>query len=350
MLDNNATDSALLVSDMPGHILERIGLSWITHARGIHHELINVSGKSACDILRRAQEVGLVHWIYRQAFMRLGAGAVVPQVVMVHHLTEAEVPDFLRLHPVADAITTVSQRWKSRLQDLTGRDIVLIPNTVDSHIFRPLPDRRRRRRMAGIDDQTFAMGFVAKAIANSGNRKGLDLLLRVLEIARSRWTDICLILVGPGWERVVNDIKRLDVRVITYEFTSTYETACVYPLMDTYLVTSSEEGGPCTLLEAMACGVPCITSNVGHVPEVILDGNTGFICPHRTPEEYIERISILKRAVDIRTHIGAQARKLMQREREEGAVIPEIDFRSLYTNARRHFHDRHTAERIICGL
>jgi glycosyltransferase involved in cell wall biosynthesis len=343
MFDNNATESALLVADLPGHILERIGLSWIRHANGVHHELIHSVGESTRHIVRRAHDAGLVHWIDRWGFMRLGAGTVVPQVVMVHHLTDAELPDFLRLHQVADAITTVSQRWRTKLHELTGRDIVLIPNTVDSSIFRPLPDRLLRRRKEGIDDRTFAIGFVAKAIANTSNRKGLDLLLRVLQIARSKWIDICLILVGPGWKRVVNDIKRLDMRVITYEFTTTYETASVYPLMDTYVVTSSEEGGPCTLLEAMACGVPCITSNVGHVPEVIIDGNTGFICPDRTPEEYIERISVLKHARDIRTRIGAQAREFIKREREEHAVIPKMDFRSIYANARRRFHDRHTA-------
>jgi glycosyltransferase involved in cell wall biosynthesis len=291
--------------------------------------------------LTRARCVGLVHWIDRLGFTRLGGQAVVPQVVMVHHLTEAEIPGFLRCHQIADAITTVSRRWKTRLQDLTGRDIVLIPNTVDSRIYRPLPDRMQRRRRQGIDDRTFVLGFVAKAKSNTGNRKDPGLLLRVLKIARRQWTDIGLILVGPDWETMVQDIKRLEVPVLRYEFTSTYETALVYPLMDTYLVTSSEEGGPCTLLEAMACGVPCITSDVGHVPEIIRDGATGFICPDRTPEEYIERIATLKRDVDLRTHVGAQAREFIKREREERTVISELDFPSLYANTRRHFHDRH---------
>jgi glycosyltransferase involved in cell wall biosynthesis len=274
--------------------------------------------------------------------MRLGGKTVVPQVTMVHHLTEAEVPGFLRCHHIADAIPTVSLRWKMKLHDLTGRDVVLIPNTVDSRIYRPLPDRMQRRQRQGIDDRTFVLGFVAKAKSNTANRKNPDLLLRVLQIARRQWTDICLVLVGPGWKTMVEDIKRLGVPVLGYEFASTYETALVYPLMDTYLVTSAEEGGPCTLLEAMACGVPCITSNVGHVPEIIRDGTTGFICLDRTPEEYIERIATLKRDRDLRTHMGAQAREFIKKEREERTVVSEIDFRSLYANARRHFHDRQT--------
>jgi len=341
--DNHATESALFVSDRPGHILERIGLAWIRYTRGVRCELINCSGNSEREVLSRTRRVGLVHWIDRWAFMRLGEQTVVPQVVMVHHLTEAEVPGFLEHHQIADAITVVSLRWKMKLRDLTGRDVVLIPNTVDSRIYRPLPDRMQRRRMQGIDDRTFVLGFVAKAKSNTANRKDPALLLRVLQHARRQWTDLCLILVGPDWKTMVEDIQRLEVPVLTYEFASTYETALVYPLMDAYLVTSSEEGGPCTLLEAMACGVPCITSNVGHVPEVIRDGTTDFICPDRTPEEYIERITTLKRDVDLRTHMGAQAREFIKKEREERTVISEIDFRSLYANARRHFHDRHTA-------
>lgn len=346
MCDDNATKSVLLVSDMPGHIIERIGLSWIKYGRG-RHELINRHGKSTLEVLRRVWRAGNVHWIDRSGFMGPGIGTLVPQVVMVHHLTDTEVPGFLRLHQLADAITTVSRRWMTKLEELTGREVTLIPNTVDSSVFRPLSDRLQRRREEGIDDGTFVVGFVAKALANSNNRKGLDLLLRVLKAARSRWADICLILVGPGWEAMIRHIERLGLRVIWYEFASTYETAGVYPLMDTYLVTSSEEGGPCTILEAMACGVPCITSNVGHVPEVIMDGQTGFICPQRTADEYIERMSVLKSAVEVRLRIGARAREFIKQEREECAVVPSIDFESLYRRARSHFRERHAAERGV---
>lgn len=341
MSDCGTNQSVLLVADVPGHIVERIGLSWIHHVSSVRHELIHSHGKPVLDVLRRVHDVGLVHWINRWGFIGLGAGTVAPQVAMIHHLTESETPVFLRKHRSADAITTASDRWKTRLQELTGRDVTLIPYTVDCSHFRPLPDRLQFRRRQAIDDNVFVIGFVGKATANQDNRKGVELLLHILEAASRSWKDLCLIVVGPGWGTLIDAIHRLGVRVMAFEFASTFETASVYPLMDVLLITSSEEGGPCTLLEAMACGVPCITSNVGHVPEVVTDGTNGLICQQRSASEYLERICLLRKSAELRMKIGESARSFVEKNRDERVVLPSIDFSELYANAVAHFRDRH---------
>lgn len=340
MFDCRADQSVLLVADVPGHIIERIGLSWIHHVSGVRHELFHSHGKPVVDVLRRVHDVGLVHWINRWGFIGLGAGTMAPQVAMIHHLTETETPVFLRKHRSADAITTASNRWKARLQELTGRDVALIPYTVDCSLFRPLPDRLQLRRRQAIDDSAFVIGFVGKANANQDNRKGIELLLDILRAASRSWKDLCLVVVGPGWEALIDAIHRLGIPVMAFEFSSTFETASVYPLMDVLLITSSEEGGPCTLLEAMACGVPCITSDVGHVPEVVADGANGLICQQRSAREYLERICLLRESVDLRMRIGESARSFVEKKRDERVVLPSMDFNKLYAHAVAHFRDR----------
>ncbi len=52
----------------------------------------------------------------------------------------------------------------------------------------------------------------------------------------------------------------------------------LYSISDLMLLVSEKESFGLVALEAMACGVPCIGTNVGGIPEVISDGETGYIC------------------------------------------------------------------------
>jgi len=332
--------SVLLVSDKPGHIIERIGLSWVRHVKNVNFELINSDGKSVFELLRRGEKLGIIHWIDRWGFQGLAAGTTVPQVAMIHHLTEHEVQPGIKKLKYADAITAVSKRWQSRLESLADREVILFPYTVDTKIFRPVGDRSLKRRMLGIKDEEYVLGFVGKAYADKDGRKGIDLLLSVVNEAARQWKNLCLLLIGPGWDSLAKKIESSGVKVVQQQFVFSEETAQVYPLMDVLLVTSVEEGGPCTILEAMSCGVPCITSDVGHVPEVIKDGETGFICPKRELSEYIEKLTALRTITGLKEKIGNKAQMFIKRERDERIVIPNIDFVSLYANAIKNFQQR----------
>jgi glycosyltransferase involved in cell wall biosynthesis len=263
---------------------------------------------------------------------------------MVHHLTEPEIPEMLRALHLADGITTVSQRWKERLEALTGRDVTLIPNTVDAACFVPREDRDTLRVRAGIPAANFVVGYVGKVSANANGRKRLDLLQRVLEGAADRWQDLTVLLVGPGWESLAAHFRARGVDVQHREFETTEETSQMYPLMDALVVTSVEEGGPCTILESMACGVPAVTSNVGHVPEVVEDGVTGFICETRLPEEYLTKLALIRDGAGCTTGMGARARAFILAERDESVVLPKVDFGAIYSAAHRHFATRSSAE------
>jgi glycosyltransferase involved in cell wall biosynthesis len=135
--------------------------------------------------------------------------------------------------------------------------------------------------------------------------------------------------------------------VVQRQYKTTEETVAAYALMDALLVTSSEEGGPCTILEAMACGVPVITSLVGHVPEIVVDGKTGLICSSRSPKEYVELLDRLIGAPGLRGSIAARALDFVVRERADAVVIPRIDFNALYGGAVAHFARRNRFERAI---
>ena len=69
------------------------------------------------------------------------------------------------------------------------------------------------------------------------------------------------------------------------------------------------EGLPIVLLEAMACGTPCIASSVGGIPDAIIDGFNGFLVEQKNVDELSDRITQLIQDEDLRKTIGRNARQ-----------------------------------------
>jgi L-malate glycosyltransferase len=78
---------------------------------------------------------------------------------------------------------------------------------------------------------------------------------------------------------------------------------------DVLILPSDTEGLPLSIIEAMALGLPAISTNVGGVPELIEDGETGFIINQGSIDELVEKLIFLLEHPSVRERMGAQARK-----------------------------------------
>ena len=339
----NPHPPALLVADGPGLITDRQARAFIRLAR-THDRVVHSSVMHPYAVRRMGKSFGVIHWLDPLAFAFYPRSTNVPQVVMIHHLTEPEIPGFLNALPHCDAISTVSRRWQRRIHDCIGREALLIPHSIDVETFRPIEDPSLRRD-AGIPDDAFVIGYSGRAASDAFKRKNIDLLSEVLIQSSARWPEVIVLLIGNGWETLDATLRARGVRVIRRRPTRTEDTASMYPMMSVLVSTSSEEGGPCTILEAMACGVPVITTDVGHVPELIHDGENGFIC-ESTATRFLERIELLRRDPALVRRIANSGRRTIVEERDERIVIPRIDFDSLYATAIRRYAARSSGEHI----
>jgi len=73
---------------------------------------------------------------------------------------------------------------------------------------------------------------------------------------------------------------------------------------DAFVLSSRFEGMPIAILEAMACGLPVVASDVGGISEVILEGATGFLVPPADTEALAERLGRLVSNADTRRQFG----------------------------------------------
>lgn len=330
----------LLVADAPGHILDRLATAWAAAWSAQPHRVLYAAQHHPYATRRKSDRARLVFWVDLLSFSIAPDAAQVPQVVMVHHLTAPEIAPMLAAIESADAIATSSRRWQTRLRELTGREVALVPYTLDTRHFVPRPDAPALRGAMGIAESSFVVGFSAKATANAYGRKGIDLLLETLAAAAQRWNDLTVLLIGNGWETLIGRIEALGCRAVNRIPETTEHTADIYPAMDVFLCTSSEEGGPCTILEAMACGVPVITTDVGHVPEVVTDGVTGFIARERTPAAFLAPLAALRESAALSARIAAEGRRFVEAARDHARVLPGIPYESIYAEAERSFRRR----------
>jgi len=90
----------------------------------------------------------------------------------------------------------------------------------------------------------------------------------------------CVLLLGgdgPEKENVMELAQNLGIRDKVYFLGRRKKPELIYSIADLFLLLSTREGCPLTLLEAMACQVPVLVTNAGGMPEIVEDGRIGFI-------------------------------------------------------------------------
>jgi len=161
-----------------------------------------------------------------------------------------------------------------------------IPLGIDLEHF-PLvdPERRSRAREAlALPGPAFVLGSFQKDGVGWGEGlepklvKGPDVFVAVAEQVRERVPELTVLLTGPARSYVKRELDRLQIPWTHVNARSRAELARAYHALDAYLVASRQEGGPKAVLEAMAAGIPLVTTRVGQAPDLVEDGLNGLLC------------------------------------------------------------------------
>jgi glycosyltransferase involved in cell wall biosynthesis len=200
--------------------------------------------------------------------------------------------DSSRLHLIpllndrVDFVHTASQNTKQKLIKcgLKENKVVVVPLGVNLDLFRPVSttEKNEIRKNLGIPKERIVIGSFQKDGNGWGEGlepkliKGPDIFCDVLEKLAKKYS-IHALLTGPARGYVKNRLETSHIPY-THAFLEDYkDIARYYQAIDMYLITSREEGGPKALLESLASGIPLISTQVGMVPEVIQDGENGFV-------------------------------------------------------------------------
>lgn len=163
--------------------------------------------------------------------------------------------------------------------------VFLIPIGVDTDCFRLRDESSRRaaRERLGVPASAFVAGSFQKDGVGWEEGlepkliKGPDVLLAAVERLRQRLPELMLLLTGPARGYVKQGLERLGVPYRHLRAADLEGVAEAFRACDVCLVSSRDEGGPKAVLQAMASGVPLVTTRVGQAEDLVRHGENGFI-------------------------------------------------------------------------
>jgi glycosyltransferase involved in cell wall biosynthesis len=175
-------------------------------------------------------------------------------------------------------IVTPSQWLYSLAQQspvFEGKQIVHINNGVDLDVFR-IRDRNAARAMLGIPVDARVLMFSAEQLKGNVWKGGKD-LVEVLRISCGKIAGkVHLLVVGSGELESVNKLPNVVVHTTGYvhdeEMMANYLSAS-----NVFVYPTKADNLPNVLVEAIACGTPCVTFNIGGCPEIIRNGFNGAV-------------------------------------------------------------------------
>jgi glycosyltransferase involved in cell wall biosynthesis len=193
----------------------------------------------------------------------------------------------------ADKIITVSNATKDYVLSLGAKPekIKVLHNGVDLVHFRPLTGKREEmRRKLGISQSSIVVLTVRRLVY----KNGIDTLIEGANIAIRKNPKITFLVVGKGPD--LNNVQ-MRIRQLGIEnnfrltgFVKDEDLPFYYNAADFFVLPSkSGEGLPLVALEAMACGLPVIATNVGGISEILME-DYGKLVPSNQPESLAKAI------------------------------------------------------------
>jgi len=227
----------------------------------------------------------------------------------------------------ASAVTTNASELARKAKAFFDRKIFLIPNGVDSELFKPM---ERNEALAEIvfhtkdaqgregnltslrarEEKHFVVGFVGEL----REKKGMTTLLSgYAQIAKSRPASLLIVgEVREGEDKKYFDEFRIANPQLPIAVTGRVphnDLPAYYSLMDVFVHPSLRDGMPNAVLEAMACGVPVAATPVGGVWDAIADRKNGMLFPVRDAEALREAVETILADESLRGALIHSARR-----------------------------------------
>lgn len=179
------------------------------------------------------------------------------------------------------------------------------------------------RRRLGIPAGKFVVGWFGRMTAV----KRTDDLLTMLAGTRERGIDAMLVLIGDGDDRRRLEQRAHDLGIAKSCLFLGYQESVAewFAICDAVILTSANEGTPVTLIEALAAGRPVVATRVGGVPDVVDDGETGFLVRPADTHAMAERLEILARDPELRARMGELGRERVLRRYSVARLLDDVD-------------------------
>jgi glycosyltransferase involved in cell wall biosynthesis len=275
-------------------------------------------------------------WLAALALATL-AGA--PPLVRTRHIS-APIPRnagsrWLYGSATAHVVTT-GERLREQVIGETGLDgarVSSIPTGVDLARF-AAGDRAAARERLGLPRGAFTVGIVATLRSWKGHRYLVD---AVAQAGAKRGWLLVMVGDGPGAANLRAQVASLGIEPRVRMPGNQDDVVPWLQALDAFALPSyANEGVPQALMQAMACGVPVVSTPVGAIGELVRDGDTGLLVPPQDAAALAAALARLHDDPELRASLARRAREHVRERfaRERMLERMEAVFRSVASEAR----------------
>jgi glycosyltransferase involved in cell wall biosynthesis len=207
---------------------------------------------------------------------------------------------------------------------LKGHKITSIPNPIDTHIYNRCNKQEARQRLGLPADKKLIL-FVSQRVTN--RNKGMDYLIEACRLL----TDIPqlgVVILGGHAEDVTTQLSTFNSQLSTFPLgyvNDEHRIVDIYNAVDVFVLPSLSENLPNTIMEAMACGVPCVGFKVGGIPEEIDHKHNGYVADYRSAEDLARGIRWILTEADYASLCQHAVQKVAQNYSQQSVAIKYLD-------------------------
>lgn len=223
----------------------------------------------------------------------------------------------------SDTVTAVSHSLINQTYELINPDKTIVPvyNFIDERVY-------NRQESSHLKEE-FGIKPNEKVLIHVSNFRAVK---RVPDVVKAfdriaQKMDAKLLLIGDGPEITVVSklVEKLNLRDKVLFLGKQDNLEELYSISDLMLLLSEKESFGLVALEAMACGVPCIGTNIGGLPEVIIDGVNGYICELGNVEEISKKALEILTDSDLHNRFSEQSLRVVNEKFRAEIIVEQYE-------------------------
>lgn len=245
-----------------------------------------------------------------------------------HDLAHSIFQKKMRVYAGRDICFVACSRWleamarKSKL--LQDKFVTNIPNAINTKLFHPLNKEEARKRLnLPLDHKLILFG----SMKITDKRKGIDYLIDACHILENDYPDIgdniAVVIVGKETDETAN-LFPFPFYNMGY-VSSEHRLVDIYNAVDLYVTPSLQDNLPNTIVEAMACGTPCVGFQIGGIPQMIDHLHNGYVAEYQSAADLANGIHWILTETDYAELSEAACRKAVSSYSEESVSKQYIE-------------------------
>ena len=222
------------------------------------------------------------------------------------------------IHFVACSHWLESEAKSSAL--LKRHKITSIPNPIDTHIYNNRCNKQEVRQQLGLPADKKLVLFVSQRVTNPN--KGMDYLIEACRLLKDV-PQLGVVILGGHAEEVADQLP-FETYPLGY-VNDEHRIVDIYNAVDVFVLPSLSENLPNTIMEAMACGVPCVGFRVGGIPEEIDHKQNGYVADYRSAEDLAWGIRWILTEADYESLSRHAVQKVAQNYSQQSVALKYLD-------------------------